>query len=399
MVGNRKQYEMVAKNIYNICNFSLPPFMSYHACHMHDDASFASSLILWLGFGMAGQVEDPFEQPENTARAINARQLMRISEAFQMTHFRLTSVHQNQNSILNDLARPQISQFIIKPSESASAPTFNMGNYPPIYPQVHQARVTHPRPWIRQQFQDNVPRLNMRNFPPINPQVPHAGTTESRPSIQHKTPNTPNTPNTRRVRNPNNLKVGEPSKPPKTYNGQGQQKWRPRSQRQVSWTSLFDICCCTHNWLRKLSCSSHGHRLIVCYNILFTAFFMLTQLGLEGEITPAIILSQQIMFLCCYCNSLACDNLPFLCLSLPFFPSIEVKVWVWLKGVLNFWRWHLNLWELNKHQFFGAIIYFFSLSFTFSRLPYFSCFHIVLIFCSFNLFGLNVLSSSLKTSQ
>lgn len=35
MVGNRKQHEMVAKNICNICNLSFPLFMSYHACHMH----------------------------------------------------------------------------------------------------------------------------------------------------------------------------------------------------------------------------------------------------------------------------------------------------------------------------------------------------------------------------
>lgn len=175
-----------------------------------------------------GQVEDPFEQPENTARAINARQLTRISEAFRMTHLRLTSVYQNQSSILNDLARPQILQLIMNSSGSASAPAFNVGNYPPIRPQVHQARVMQPRPWIQHQFQNDIPRFNMGNFPPINSQAPHAGTLQSQPPVQHKMPKTK-----RIVSSPNVLNVGEPSNPSKIYSGQGQQKWRPRSQRQV----------------------------------------------------------------------------------------------------------------------------------------------------------------------
>lgn len=176
---------------------------------------------------MAVQIEDPFEQPENTARGINARQLMKISEAFQSTHFRLTSAHLHPNYILNDLARPHVSQLIIKSSGSASVPAFNIGNYPPIRPQFHQARVTHSRPYIQHQFQNNAPRFTMGNSPSINAQVPHTGTTQSRPSVQHKPPNGV------RVSNPNSSKVGEPSKPSRSSNGQGQQKWRPRFQRQV----------------------------------------------------------------------------------------------------------------------------------------------------------------------
>ncbi|XP_008461703.2 protein HESO1 isoform X1 [Cucumis melo] len=182
----------------------------------------------WLPKTYAIFVEDPFEQPENTARAINARQLTRISEAFRMTHLRLTSVYQNQSSILNDLARPQILQLIMNSSGSASAPAFNVGNYPPIRPQVHQARVMQPRPWIQHQFQNDIPRFNMGNFPPINSQAPHAGTLQSQPPVQHKMPKTKHI-----VSSPNVLNVGEPSNPSKIYSGQGQQKWRPRSQRQV----------------------------------------------------------------------------------------------------------------------------------------------------------------------
>lgn len=209
---------------YAIFVISLPLSLC-HIMHAYAQNGFslASFLISWPG-GMAGQVEDPFEQPENTARAIYARQLMRISEAIRMTCFRITSVHQNQSSILAELARPQTSQLIVKPSAPASAPTFNLGNYPPVGPQVHQARVRHPRPWIQHQSQNSVPRFNMGNFPPIDSHVPRAGTTHSHPLTQQ------NFSNTRCVSNPNSSKTGEPSK---TYNGQGPQKWRPRSQRQV----------------------------------------------------------------------------------------------------------------------------------------------------------------------
>ncbi|KAG6600034.1 Protein HESO1, partial [Cucurbita argyrosperma subsp. sororia] len=186
------------------------------------------SNMRWLPKTYTIFIEDPFEQPENTARGINARQLMKISEAFQSTHFRLTSAHLHPNYILNDLARPHVSQLIIKSSGSASVPAFNIGNYyPPIRPQFHQARVTHSRPYIQHQFQNNAPRFTMGNSPPINAQVPHTGTTQSRPPVQHKPPNGV------RVSSPNSSKVGEPSKPPRTSNGQGQQKWRPRFQRQV----------------------------------------------------------------------------------------------------------------------------------------------------------------------
>ncbi|CAK7325742.1 unnamed protein product [Dovyalis caffra] len=58
------------------------------------------------------EIEDPFEQPENTARAVSAGNLMKISEAIQTTYHRLVSRNQNQISLLDTLVRPKIARFI-----------------------------------------------------------------------------------------------------------------------------------------------------------------------------------------------------------------------------------------------------------------------------------------------
>lgn len=82
-------------------------------------------------------VEDPFEQPENTARGVRSRQLQRISEAFQTTHQRLTSANQDQHSLIDTLVRPQIAQFIRRaPSRNSSAYGRNNSRTYPSVPNV-----------------------------------------------------------------------------------------------------------------------------------------------------------------------------------------------------------------------------------------------------------------------
>lgn len=56
-------------------------------------------------------IEDPFEQPENTARAVNSNQLTRIAEAFTNTYLRLTARNQTRNSLIPSLVRPELSRF------------------------------------------------------------------------------------------------------------------------------------------------------------------------------------------------------------------------------------------------------------------------------------------------
>ena len=64
-------------------------------------------LILLLALLMAGKIEDPFEQPENSARAVKISGLTRISEAFEMS--RVISADQNLDSLLATLVWPQVS--------------------------------------------------------------------------------------------------------------------------------------------------------------------------------------------------------------------------------------------------------------------------------------------------
>ncbi|KAL9402456.1 hypothetical protein Peur_006305 [Populus x canadensis] len=67
-------------------------------------------------------IEDPFEQPENTARAVSAGNLVKISEAIQTTYLKLVLVNQNRFSVLEALVRPRISRFI------AGTPAGNSSN-------------------------------------------------------------------------------------------------------------------------------------------------------------------------------------------------------------------------------------------------------------------------------
>lgn len=69
----------------------------------------------WLPQTYAIFVEDPFEQPQNTARSVSAGQLKKISEAFLRTYSLLTSKNQNQNSLLATLAPPYVLRCVTKP--------------------------------------------------------------------------------------------------------------------------------------------------------------------------------------------------------------------------------------------------------------------------------------------
>ncbi|KAI3954571.1 hypothetical protein MKW98_019702 [Papaver atlanticum] len=66
-------------------------------------------------------IEDPFEQPDNAARAVSMNQLPRISEAFEKTHRSLVSSYQNRNSVIYALVGRRVSSQLIP---SHSTPTF-----------------------------------------------------------------------------------------------------------------------------------------------------------------------------------------------------------------------------------------------------------------------------------
>ncbi|XP_040999627.1 protein HESO1-like isoform X1 [Juglans microcarpa x Juglans regia] len=98
-------------------------------------------------------IEDPFEQPENSARAVNMSKLTLISEAFQTTYRRLISANQNKGSLVAALVRPEVSQSII-PRPRVWNPTHNGGHHQshPTRPQVH--RSLHSISQAQHQFQN-----------------------------------------------------------------------------------------------------------------------------------------------------------------------------------------------------------------------------------------------------
>ncbi|OIW14187.1 hypothetical protein TanjilG_21327 [Lupinus angustifolius] len=88
-------------------------------------------------------VEDPFEQPQNTARSVNQGKLEKITNAFLDTYSLLTSKNLNQSSILTSLAPPEVAMIIAKPV----IPDYNGGYYHHrTPPQVQRALLPHPHP-------------------------------------------------------------------------------------------------------------------------------------------------------------------------------------------------------------------------------------------------------------
>ncbi|KAI3888222.1 hypothetical protein MKX03_029013 [Papaver bracteatum] len=58
-------------------------------------------------------IEDPFEQPDNAARAVSMTQLPRISEAFERTHRSLVSSNQDRDSVIYGLVGRRVSSQLI----------------------------------------------------------------------------------------------------------------------------------------------------------------------------------------------------------------------------------------------------------------------------------------------
>ncbi|KAM7262832.1 hypothetical protein ACFE04_000515 [Oxalis oulophora] len=69
----------------------------------------------WLPKSSTAFIEDPFEQPENTARGLSVRHMKHIAEAFKSTHYCIISRSRNKTAILDALVGPQVSQSILMP--------------------------------------------------------------------------------------------------------------------------------------------------------------------------------------------------------------------------------------------------------------------------------------------
>ncbi|VVB02763.1 unnamed protein product [Arabis nemorensis] len=115
-----------------------------------------SSNTAWLPKTYSLFVEDPFEQPENSARSVSRKNLDRIAQAFQMTCSRL-ALNCNRNSIIGVLTEQHISQSLCRPS----LPNHHHSNG------VHNPRTPHgqSRPWNHQMQQNWSQSYNVQNPP------------------------------------------------------------------------------------------------------------------------------------------------------------------------------------------------------------------------------------------
>ncbi|MBA0600513.1 protein HESO1 [Gossypium raimondii] len=91
----------------------------------------------WLPRTYAIFIEDPFEQPENSARAVGQKQLVKIAEVFETTRCILISANITRNTLLPTLVGPQISRFLIKKHPTVY-PNSNYRYYRNTPPQAHR---------------------------------------------------------------------------------------------------------------------------------------------------------------------------------------------------------------------------------------------------------------------
>lgn len=166
------------------------------------------------------QIEDPFEQPQNTARAVNSRQLTRISEAFSNTYHRIIAPNQTRYTLIPFLVRREISHFF--PGAAFMNPVHSR-----TYRNSH-----HPGDHASSKFQKTRQRRNLNDTdlqiakqasqgqrPRNHPNKLAREVT--RPSEGQK----PKLPHTLQAAQPNNVTSQRPVNPSK---GQPQQVWRPK---------------------------------------------------------------------------------------------------------------------------------------------------------------------------
>lgn len=125
----------------------------------------------WLPRTFAIFIEDPFEQPQNTARAVNSNQLTRIGEAFTNTYRRLTTPNQTRNSLVPSLVRYEISRFF--PGVTFRNGGANGGAYSRTNQSTHHNSITnHSSSKFQPQFQKTRQVSHSDNSHNMNTQKP-----------------------------------------------------------------------------------------------------------------------------------------------------------------------------------------------------------------------------------
>ncbi|KAG5553539.1 hypothetical protein RHGRI_011415 [Rhododendron griersonianum] len=121
--------EGCCRDVEEVCAENITKFISDKS-RQRNQSSLSELFISFLA-----KVEDPFEQPANSARTVSSRQLGRISEVFRTTHHVLISGNQNQHSLIATLVTPQVSQLFARMPANPSG--YNSGYIATPRPQMH----------------------------------------------------------------------------------------------------------------------------------------------------------------------------------------------------------------------------------------------------------------------
>ncbi|KAG5529201.1 hypothetical protein RHGRI_029779 [Rhododendron griersonianum] len=144
------------RHVEEVCAENITKFISDKS-RQRNQSSLSELFISFLA-----KVEDPFEQPANSARTVSSRQLGRISEVFRTTHHVLISGNQNQHSLIATLVTPQVSQLFARMPANPSG--YNSGYIATHRPQMHSP--------MQAQYQNQHRRVNRRpNNIPVNRSV------------------------------------------------------------------------------------------------------------------------------------------------------------------------------------------------------------------------------------
>ncbi|GAB2288622.1 hypothetical protein Dimus_022945 [Dionaea muscipula] len=173
-----------------------------------------SSNMRWLPKTYSLFIEDPFEQPENTARSVSSVQLMRISEVFNSTLARLAAPNANRPSIISTMVRPEISLFLL----GASNPSSTFQGYPGPGSDPNMRNSLHPASQFQYQFQNTI----TGNHKNVTPQMPMCVSEERGVPQEQDQGHKPPHQLLRYVNSKNHVQV---------IQGQEQQVWRPKVSR------------------------------------------------------------------------------------------------------------------------------------------------------------------------
>ncbi|GMI80756.1 hypothetical protein HRI_001744900 [Hibiscus trionum] len=215
-------------------------------CPFTGQWEYIANNMRWLPRTYAIFIEDPFEQPENSARAVSKKQLIKIAEAFEMTRRMLISASLTRNTLLRVLVGPQTSRFLV--NHSAGYTSNNGSHYPNPHVQSHRAVQS---PLQMQQHRQQEPMY--KNSKPSTSQMHHQApkvepsTSKVQPQFpKARVPNGPRPNHQFQRRTPSvsqmqpqfwksrteghNVNLGSQRLGQVQYNNQGQM-WRPKSDK------------------------------------------------------------------------------------------------------------------------------------------------------------------------